>query len=43
MKWLLGTKVGLYLFKMFLGLVYDVFWMIGYFQGLWRKYFGRDD
>jgi len=31
------------LFVIFLGVLYDAFWVIGFFQGLWRKYFGEDD
>ena len=43
MRWLLGTKIGMYLFKIYLGLVYDVFWIIGYAKGVLRRYFGGDD
>jgi len=37
------TKIGLWLFCRILSLLYDMFWIIGFCQGLWRKYFGEDD
>ena len=37
------TKIGLWLFCKVIGLIYDVFWIIGFVQGLWKAYFGDDD
>jgi hypothetical protein len=34
---LFQNKVGNYLFKIFLGIVYDVFWIVGYIKGMFRR------
>jgi len=38
---LMDTKIGNYLFKCFLSLLYDVFWMVGFCIGVIKRLLGR--
>jgi hypothetical protein len=36
------SPVGSFLFRCFLSFLYDVFWVVGFVGGLWKKYFGEN-